>query len=73
MFNKLFLFLTGFGLMVIGCTYIIMYLNLFTLGYTLIDYLLFLLTHIECLFTFIGLLLIIISTHKGDKKNDIYL
>lgn len=73
MINKLFLFLTGFGFMVIGFTYMIIYLNLFTLGYTITEYLLFIVTHIECLFAFIGFVLIIISMHKGDKKDDIYL
>lgn len=73
MINKIFLFLTGFGLMVIGFTYIIMYLNLFTLGYNIFDYLLFILTHIECLFSIIGFILVLISIYKGDKNNDIHI
>ena len=69
MFNKTILFLTGFGLMVVGFTYIIMYFNLFTMGYSLLNYLIFITTRIECLITVIGLILVIISTYKGGKTS----
>ena len=67
MFNKALLFLTGFGLMVVGFTYIIMYFNLFAMGYSIIDYLCFIITKLECLVLVVGLILIIISIYKGDK------
>lgn len=64
MLSKIFLFLIGFGLTVIGSTYIIMYLNLMAMGYSLIDYLLFIITKVECLFTFIGIFIMFISTYR---------
>ena len=35
---RIFLFLLGFGLMVIGSSYIILYLNLMTMGYNFLNY-----------------------------------
>ncbi len=68
MFNRLALFLIGFGLVIIGFTYMIMYLNLMAIGYTFIDYLCFILKRIECLLSFIGLGFILLSFYgKGDK------
>lgn len=74
MFNRVFLFLVGFGFTVIGFTFIITYLNLTTMGYTLFDYLKFIIRRIECVLGFIGIILINLALYKkGDKKNDIYL
>lgn len=67
-------FLIGFGLMTIGCSYIITYLNLFSFGYTLEEYLKYVLTRYECYYSVIGLLLITITIYyKGEKRNDICL
>lgn len=74
MFSRVFFFLLGFGLMVIGCTYIIMYLNLFTFGYTIAEYFNFIFTRVECLFAPIGFILITITIFiKGGNKIDTYL
>lgn len=70
---KIFLFLLGFGLSVIGFTYIISYLNLLVMGYTFIDYLTFILKKSECLIAIIGLIIITVVIFKGGKKHDIYL
>ena len=35
---RVFFFLLGFGLMVIGCSFIILYLNLTTMGYNFLEY-----------------------------------
>lgn len=73
MLNRIFLFLIGFGLLIIGFTYIIMYLNLLAIGYSFIDYLLFIITKIECLLSIIGIILIGVSLYRKDEENDIYL
>ena len=55
---RVFFFLLGFGLMVIGFTYIITYLNLLSFGYTFTEYLLFISKRLECLFALIGFLMV---------------
>ena len=69
MYQKIFLFLFGFGLTIIGCVYIISYLNLLTLGYNFLYYVNFIIRRIECLYAVIGIILIFISINldKGEK------
>lgn len=74
MFNRIFFFLLGFGLMIIGFTYIIIYLNLFTFGYNFLEYLIFIHTRIECLCTHIGFIILTLAIYiKGGKYNGQYL
>ena len=73
MFVRVFFFLLGFGLSIIGFTYIISYFNLFTIGYNFIDYLLFIVKRFECLIAIIGLVMITLSIFKGGNKFDIRL
>ena len=73
MIARIFFFLLGFGLSVIGFTYIIGYLNLLTMGYTFIEYFVFIFKRSECIIAIIGFLLITFSIFKGGNKNDIYL
>ena len=71
---RIFFFLLGFGFCVIGFMYMVLYLNLFTIGYNLYEYLKFIITRGECILGIIGF--IIISTtifYKGDNKNDLYI
>lgn len=71
---KVFFFFLGFTLILIGFTYIITYLNLLTMGYTFLEYLIFISTKIECLITILGILIItIIVFIKGDITYDLYL
>lgn len=69
MYQKIFLFLFGFGLTVIGFVYIISYLNLLTLGYNFLYYVNFIIRRIECLYAPIGIILILISINidKGEE------
>lgn len=67
MYQKIFIFLLGFGLTVIGCIYIISYLNILTLGYNFWYYVKFIFRRIECLYAFIGLFIIFYSINKGGK------
>ena len=65
---RIILFLLGFGLMTIGSTYIITYLNLFSFGYTLKEYFLFILTRYECFYVLIGLTLVTITIYTERRK-----
>lgn len=71
MFIKSFIFLFGFGLTVISLSFIIIYLNLLTIGYTFIDYLRFISKRIECLNILLGILLM--STFFIGGKHELYL
>ena len=72
--TRMFFFLLGFGLMVIGFTYIITYMNLMSMGYDFINYLNFIFSKIECQFAVIGFFIVsIIILTKGNEKNDIHI
>ena len=68
MFFKGFIFLFGFGLSVISFSYIIIYLNLLTMGYNFLEYVHFIIRRVECLNLFTGLVLIILSLINGGKN-----
>lgn len=66
------LFLLGFGLTVIGFMYIILYLNLLTMGYSIYDYLMFILKRRECIYALVGFIIITITIfYKGENDNAI--
>ena len=66
---RVFFFLLGFGLMVIGCSFIILYLNLTTKGYNFLEYVNFIIRRVECYFSIIGFIIMILSiTLKGDYR-----
>ena len=69
---KYVLFLFGFGLTIIGLMYIILYLNLFSLGYNFSFYVNFIFRRIECYNFIIGIIIMIISMYKGGK-NELYI
>lgn len=73
MIARIFFFLLGFGLSVIGFTYVIGYLNLLTMGYTFLDYLIFISRRTECLIAIIGFLIITYAIFKGGDTSDIRL
>ena len=71
---RIFFFLTGFALMVIGFTFIILYLNLLTIGYNLSFYANFISRRLECYYTIIGFILILLTlTIKGAKKHELHI
>ena len=72
MIKKILLCLTGIFLTSYSLMFIIVYLNLLNMGYSFIEYLKYIFTHIECLLIFLGILLIYISQRK-DKKYELYL
>ena len=68
MLVRVFIFLTGFGLSVVGCIFIISYLNLLTIGYNFLEYVNFISRQLECLYFIVGIILMIITTIlKGEK------
>ena len=64
---RFFLFLIGFGFSIIGCMYIILYLNYLTIGYTMLDYLSFISRRFECLLAIVGIILIAIAIFKKGE------
>lgn len=71
---RIFFFLFGFGLMVVGFTYIILYLNLFSVGYNFLEYVNFIFSRIECYFVLVGLIILILSMFiKGEIEYELYL
>lgn len=71
---RIFFFLFGFGLMVVGFTYIILYLNLFSIGYNFLEYVNFIFSRMECYFVLMGLTILILSVViKGEKEYELYL
>ena len=72
--SRIFFFLLGFGLMTIGFVYIILYLNILSIGYNFSYYVNFITRRIECYFTIIGFIILNLSIYiKGDKKYGLYL
>lgn len=70
---RFLIFLVGFGLCVVGLSYIILYLNLLSIGYNFSEYVKFIIRRIECLNFFIGIILIILSIFIKGGKNELYL
>ncbi len=63
---KFFLFLFGFGLTVVGCVYIIIYLNLTTIGYNFFEYVKFIISRLECWNLLFGVLIMYFNLPKED-------
>lgn len=74
MLTRIFFFLIGFGLTVIGSVYIISYLNLLTIGYNFLEYVNFIIRQFECLCAVIGILIMILAVMlPGGKYNELHL
>lgn len=72
MLSRIFFFLIGFGLTIIGLMYIIIYLNLLSIGYNFLEYVKFISSRLECLFSVIGIIIMFFSIYiKGGKKNEL--
>ena len=71
---RVFFFLVGFALLVIGLVFTILYLNLLTIGYNFSFYVNFITRRIECYYTIIGFLIILLTLIiKGEKKHELYI
>lgn len=73
MLSRFFLFITGFGLMTIGLSTLILYINLFTIGYNFKEYISCTIKLPQTYYLLIGFILINISTIKREKKNEKYM
>lgn len=72
--SRIFIFLIGFGLTVIGAVYIISYTNLMTIGYNFSQYVQFIIRRIECQYFAIGLVLIFLSLYtSGGKRYELHI
>lgn len=74
MLARIFFFLVGFGLMVIGFTSIIIYLNYMTVGYTFGEYVNLIIRSNEFVCTIVGFIMINLCIFvKGGNKDEIHL
>jgi hypothetical protein len=55
----------------IGLSFIILYTNLFTLGYSFFDFVKFIITRFECLLFFLGIIIILFS--MKERINNVLL
>lgn len=70
---RFLIFLFGFGLTVIGFSYIIIYLNLLSLGYNFLEYVKFISRRFECLNALFGIILMSIIIFTKGGKNELYI
>lgn len=70
---RFFVFLIGFGLTVVGFSYMIIYLNLLALGYNFSEYVKFIIRRIECLNAIIGIVLMLIILFTKGGKDELYI
>ena len=68
MIIKLLILIIGYIMMVYGITYLIIYINLFSFGYTIKEYLIFLFTRLEGYLLPMGILLEIIGLNIRKEK-----
>lgn len=69
MLTKIFLFLMGFGFMLLGLSTLILYINLFSFGYNFKEYINYIIKLPELYYFIIGFFLVNLSIFsKGDKN-----
>lgn len=68
MLIKIFIFLTGLILTIIGLVFIIIYLNLLTIGYNFNNYVNFISSRFECIIFILGILIMILSTKITERR-----
>ncbi len=66
-FYRILCFLLGIFFSTIGVTYLIIYLSLFSLGFSFIDYLSYIFSHCEIYFLIVGLFLLTLSLFFDSK------
>ena len=74
MMARMFFFLVGFGLMVIGLVHIIIYMNFMTVGYSFNEYVNFIIRSSEFVYTIIGFIIVNLCIFvRGGKNSEIHL
>lgn len=70
MITRIFFFLVGYVLMVMGFSYIIIYINLLSFGFTIREYFEYILVRYECWMVIIGFIIIMLTLFRKGKKHD---
>jgi hypothetical protein len=70
---RILIFLFGFGITVIGFSYMIIYLNLMSIGYNFFEYVKFISRRIECLNVIVGIILMSIIIFTKGGKDELYI
>ena len=73
MIQKTILFLFGYSLTLIGLIYVISYLNILTLGYNFLFYVKFICRRLECIYTLVGIILMILSIYLPGGKDELHI
>lgn len=68
--RRIFFFLIGFGLSVVGFSYIILYFNLFSIGYNLEEYVNFIIRRLECYYSILGIFIMIIASMIRESRDN---
>lgn len=68
MLMRIFFFLIGFGLSIIGFVYIISYLNLLTIGYNFLEYVNFISRRFEYLCALFGIIMMSLAINVAGRK-----
>ena len=68
MLIRIFCFLFGFGITIIGFVYIISYLNLLALGYNFLEYVNFISRRFECLCALFGGVMMSLAINVTRRK-----
>ena len=69
MITRIFFFLIGFFLIVMGIMYMIIYLNLLSFGYNFLEYLTYILNHYECLVIIPGIIIVLLCIFRKGKND----
>lgn len=70
---RVILFVLGIFLCSISLAFMILYLNLFAIGYSFLEYVKFISRCFECYCFLLGILCIYISIKRWDKKRELLL
>lgn len=65
--KKLFFNIIGCLLVISGSIFIISYLNMLTIGYSIKEYLHFIIRRYECLIMFLGIIILVFNNIGGNK------
>lgn len=68
--KRIILFIIGIFLSSNGLSYMIIYLNLLVMNYSITDYLRYIFTKIECLSFFVGYILILLSIYVKRRNSN---
>lgn len=72
MITRMFFFLVGFGLMVIGFVNIIIYMNYMAVGYSFNEYVNFIIRSSEFIYTIVGFIIVNLCIFiRGGASNEI--